>query len=1189
MAELLPFPGPAATPDAVARDRALDTAASFIVEAPAGSGKTGLLIQRFLKLLAHPSVAQPAQVLAITFTRKATAEMRDRVFRQLADADTGVLPANAFDELTRPLAQEVLARDRALGWNLLEAPHRLNVRTIDSVCADIARGLPVLSGSGGGPAPIEDARPLHLEAARRTLMLLGNPDTQPLTAALELLLLHRDGNLRDCETLLADMLGTRDQWGDLVPLAEQTLTEDYLDATVLPRLDRALDLAVCRALTRLTQLLPAGFLERLSSIAEDMAHADGYNGAPSPLALCRGRNQPPRERADDLEHWRALLHLVISPSSQDWRKSFNKNYLKVELSKFHAATLKEIVDSVRGDETLREALCSLSDLPPGEYPRDQWPLAKALFRVLARALVELQFVFAERSQCDFTEAALQAKVALRRPGALDDLRASSVLDLEHLLVDEMQDTSTSQYELIQLLTSHWDGHSQTVFLVGDPKQSIYLFRQARVERFVQTMLHQTLGAGQDALVVEPLQLTANFRSQRALVADFNTTFTQLFPRDPDPHRPELVPYREASATRSASPGAAAQVWHTAILPYTADTALATTMRQTQARADAQEIRRLVLEHQARSRTNGKAPTLAVLVRNRTHLLEVIAAFKTAPAIPYRAVDIEPLAERQEILDLLTLTRALLHPADRTAWLALLRTPWVGLTLPDLLTLTGAEDQEAASATHPMIDLLASRGELLSADGIARLEPFWPVISAALAQRTELPLARLVARTWHAFRAPAFATDEELANATRLFTLLDQLETTQGIVDLPTLESRLRSLYATPAPMAGAVDLSTMHKAKGLEWDVVFLPALNSPGRNSAANLLAWLETDLGNDDEPDDTAAGILAPIQAKGAESHALAAWMRSIESARAAAERTRLFYVACTRAREELHLFAATARNSKGEVCPRAGSLLAAAWPAAAEHFVTEIPLLTLPAPAPLALAATAEPRAILRLPLLTSSPALLSHATRTQALTQSGETITRSSYSRPEGSFAARSFGNSMHAFLELLATRIAAGQTPAELLAELPTWNPRFLAVLRGSGLALPLAERFAAQLARGLGNTLRSPEGLWLLASHPRAATESALTTFEDDATRTTRLDRTFLAGPTPLSTGDTHLWVVDYKTGSHAAGDLDRFFADELKKYRPQLENYAHTLDAIAQGRPLRLALFYPMLPKLLPWLPEQQ
>ena len=121
------------------------------------------------------------------------------------------------------------------------------------------------------------------------------------------------------------------------------------------------------------------------------------------------------------------------------------------------------------------------------YPPEQWWVAKALFRVLSRALAELQLVFARRGECDFAEWGLMAQFALRQDGAAEDLNAALGMTLQHLLVDEMQDTSTSQYELIELLTQGWDGQSQTVFLVGDPKQSIYLFRQARVERFVRMM------------------------------------------------------------------------------------------------------------------------------------------------------------------------------------------------------------------------------------------------------------------------------------------------------------------------------------------------------------------------------------------------------------------------------------------------------------------------------------------------------------------------------------------------------------------------------------------------------------------------------------------------------------------------------------------------------------------------------
>ena len=316
---------PSGPPDAAARTEALDIRRSFIVEAPAGSGKTGLLIQRFLKLLTDESVTAPEQVLAITFTLPATAEMRDRVLAHLEAAHCGPSPstANSFDRETRELALAVLERDRQLDWSLLDRPQRLNIRTIDSVCAEIARTLPVLSGSGGRLSPTNDANPLHREAARRTLLLLGNEESD-FNAALRHLLLHRDGNLDECEALIANMLSLRDQWGNLVPLAQRELDDTYLDTQVLPRLELALDHAICSQLSRLEQAFPADVLADLTTLAAELGTFDGYNGAPSPIAVCCGRTQSPLAVAADLQHWQALIHILLT-GGKAWRKGFSVN------------------------------------------------------------------------------------------------------------------------------------------------------------------------------------------------------------------------------------------------------------------------------------------------------------------------------------------------------------------------------------------------------------------------------------------------------------------------------------------------------------------------------------------------------------------------------------------------------------------------------------------------------------------------------------------------------------------------------------------------------------------------------------------------------------------------------------------------------------------------------------------------
>ncbi len=1206
MAKLLEFPTasiPAHIPDADARERALDITQSWIVEAPAGSGKTGLLIQRFLKLLSSPSVDDPSQVLAITFTRKATGELRDRVLHQLASAAAGIAETSDFDRATRLLALAVLARDAQLAWNLLDNPARLNIRTIDSISHDIASALPVLSGSGGRLTPTEDAQPLYAEAARRTLRQLGaasTPDARRLSDALSLVLLHRDGNLANCEFLIASMLATREQWASLVPLTSAQLDDAHLDRHVLPRLERTLDLIICRGLTGLQRVLPEPLLQTLCRLAAEMGSLDGYKGSDSPIAICAGRHLSPDAGSHHLEHWRALAHLLVKPSKpRTFRASVNANVLGFQIEKHHQAELKSIIASLTGTPGLLDALCHVDTLPPARYPADQWHVTKALFRVLSHALAELQLIFAERGLCDFPEIAILARTALDTGSAIDDLGIAAGTHLQHLLVDEMQDTSAAQYELVHLLTRRWDGHSQTLFLVGDPKQSIYLFRQARVERFVHTMLSGTLGSSLDALSLRALHLTANFRSQRALVHSFNAEFPLIFPPQPDPAQPELVPYRPADAIRPVSLGDPF-IWHANPLPYTPAPPDRAVLHRTQARADALEIRRIVEAWRARPLPPGRAESwkIAVLVQARTHLLEVVQAFKqSGPSgpIPYRAVNIEPLAERQEILDLLALTRALLHPADRTAWLALLRTPWCGLSLADLHRLAGQDDSALARAT--IFELIQSRGELLSANGIARLQPFYLVLSRALDQRGRLPLSQWIARTWRAFQAHAFSSPEALANINRFLALLDELETSTGVIDLRILAERLKKLYAAAALHPGAVDLTTIHSAKGLEWDVVLIPSLQRPAQTGGGRLLAWLDIPAEDAASTSDLAPGLLAPIRSKGGASGQLNDFIRGVETARLAAERKRLFYVACTRAREQLHLFAAPDTKADGTLSIRPDSLLAAAWPSARPHFTTAAPILRMPAPAPpletFAIAASAAPRLIERIPT--------AHLPAQSPTPLPSEAPPPDTPLRPEAGFSARVFGNTLHALLEQLAARLSAGSTLSSLRDELRTWPSRITAVLRSSGLAPVEVARLAPAVLRGLTNTLDHPEGAWLLAPHPHAASEQSLISWsstrssseslvdaEDEPQavhrQSLRLDRTFLAGPTPLITGQTHRWIVDYKTSTHATQGLASFLEDQRETYRPQLEAYARQLSPTPH--PIRLALYFPLLPALIWWSP---
>ena len=155
--------------DSSVRQQAIDPTRSFCVSAPAGSGKTELLTQRLLALLAR--VDKPEQILAITFTRKAASEMAQRVLEKLDQAQQNVPVSAEYELQTRELALAVVDRAARKKWRLDDTT--LNIRTIDSFCHELTRQMPLLSGTGGVVEPVDNAQPLYEEAVRQFLTQAG--------------------------------------------------------------------------------------------------------------------------------------------------------------------------------------------------------------------------------------------------------------------------------------------------------------------------------------------------------------------------------------------------------------------------------------------------------------------------------------------------------------------------------------------------------------------------------------------------------------------------------------------------------------------------------------------------------------------------------------------------------------------------------------------------------------------------------------------------------------------------------------------------------------------------------------------------------------------------------------------------------------------------------------------------------
>ncbi|MDP7041417.1 MAG: UvrD-helicase domain-containing protein, partial [Gammaproteobacteria bacterium] len=530
--------------DIDARDDALDVARSFIVQAPAGSGKTELLIQRYLCLLAI--VEHPEEVLAITFTRKAAQEMRNRVLAALRNARDGVVAETRHEQKTLSLAGSVLKRDAENQWHLIQSPGRMRIETVDAFGAGIARSLPLSSGLGGAGTTVADAEmgALYRGAAAATLDHLALKDAS--ARAVERVLEHLDNNSGLYIAYLARMLGAREQWLAIIGAGIQ----DTSDAEkVRQALEANIADVVERHLAQVDRMLPAiartKLLPLLRSAAQNLIDAD----KPEHLLACfADTGELPSADAGDRVRWHALANLMLTQKGE-WRKQVTKNDGFPAGNKAPKDALFSIVDTLRDIPGFRNALDRCRRLPEPKYEEGQWQVLLALFELLPLAVAELRRLFGENGITDHNEVALSAGRALGSSDAPGDMALMLDYQIAHLLIDEMQDTSIAQYRLLRKLTAGWSpGDGRTIFCVGDPMQSIYRFRDAEVGEF---LLAKERGIG--AIPLESLTLRRNFRSGENLVHWFNTVFGNVFPvRDDVPagaiSYAESVPIEEKAGT-----------------------------------------------------------------------------------------------------------------------------------------------------------------------------------------------------------------------------------------------------------------------------------------------------------------------------------------------------------------------------------------------------------------------------------------------------------------------------------------------------------------------------------------------------------------------------------------------------------------------------------------------------------------
>ena len=760
---------------------------------------------------------------------------------------------------------------------------------------------------------------------------------------------------------------------------------------------------------------------------------------------------------------------------------------------------------------------------------------QALFRLLPIAAAQFDILSQDIGETDFTAVAIAALNALGRPDQPTPLALRLDYRIQHILVDEFQDTSRVQIDLLERLTAGWqpdDGRS--LFIVGDGMQSIYGFRKANVSLFVRAR-HEGIG---DIQLI-PLELTANFRSDRQIVDWINHSFASIFPAEDNLVQGQV-------AFNPAEPVEAKSDWSVDLTGYAND--------ELEAEAIAVDIDAKL----AKGATN-----MAILVRSRKHLAPILPALRSRGML-WQAQDIDPLANRMAVMDLHSLTRALCTPADRIAWLAILRAPWAGLSMADLLHLCAW--QPANQTPFPPIWLAlqaAQQNDLISPQGKIIIQRLYQSFTEAFNHFGKRPLRAVIEALWQRLDGPqGLLEPRDHRDADDYLNLLEKTEVGGLITDWQAFNRCLTRLYAQPDNARNDnahLHIMTMHKAKGLEFDHVYLPALGkTTGINSDPLLLWWQR-------EYQDGSEGYLLaakPIADEDSSSVSLYRYLKAEDAERERQEIARLLYVACTRAKKSLFLTAVVNwDNDKQQIKnPASKSLLDVLWNSYQEAFTDNLALSNQQE--------QQRPEALTGLRRLPTDRPLSVIPEPTDNDDRVDELHHSHSFSQ---NYLARQAGELIHHSL----MRIVRERISAPVAADfMPQWQLGAAAL----GLDVTQTNKMLQNLEAMLTTMLADNTGRWILDfTHQDSAAELAIDYLDSlGSIKQAIIDRSFV--------DQGCRWIIDYKSSAPQQGEsLDAFLRAEADRDRPQLQKYARLFD-----QPTRTMLYFPAIAASMEILPAQ-
>lgn len=1072
--------------DAEARALSIDPCRSVALLAPAGSGKTTQLLYRFMACLTV--VERPEQILAITFTNKAAGEIAERVSGALSMAAAGVEPVEEFEKPLYMLGRLVLERDALLGWNLILNPGRMRIMTFDSYCAQLASKMPIMSGLGGG-STTDDPSLVYRAAILETLGSVNDeriPDV--LREALEAVLAFARNQFEVLIPMFTNLLMKRDQWvGEILninadelsrALAEMVQQETDQAFAVLDRFN----FAECWNILAQAHKTNTGF---------DWAHYGAADNTEEGMAFARS----------------AAKYLLKTDGQVRTKVTAREGFPAKE-----ALTIRmnDFLKSLDGAPEVDDALNALVGIPDPAYPERSAQMLQHLTVILRYLMANLMIAFDSTASVDFPEVAQRAIQSLGTANEIGD----ALLDEDrvcHLLVDENQDTSPAQYQLLSRLVENWEieGDGRSIFLCGDKYQSIYLFRGATVNLFTDTVQAAHFGPKQ----LDVYRLRVNFRSSPVVVEWNNKVYGEVF-SGPDSTFVPSVPFRVYDGK--------------------------VTVEAVEAGPEAEAERVVQLIEDAFKIDPDQS--VAILVRGRSHLKYILPALKQA-GISASGTDIDPIANSAPVSEVVSLIRALWHKADRTAWLALLRAAFVGLSWEDCLAVSMGHEVIPVALRMPVVQAK------LTPDGHARVMRLVEALDGVESASRSDELAWKARAVWVALGGISTVDQTELHDVKTVFKLLGTHTATGDLEDPLAFFNALDRLYASPK--AGAVQIMTIHRSKGLEFDTVILPSLNKGGGRDDTPLFYWrrlggkffLAPNIGDQD--------------ATSAESRLFKFVGRFVKKDNRD-ELDRLCYVATTRAKKNLHLLACKAEDD--DEAGSSNSLLGCLKKVLANDFegvdVGSARLdVAAGVPAKARLCADHE----VQLPTDYFIPAATNEALPT-------ENELHDELREGEGDdYRAKIEGIVYHRFVEMIAKdglenwSVERLQAKAQALASL----------MRREGYPIREIPKGRDRVLGLLATTLASEKGRWILSKHEHGGQEVQLSGYRNGRWVHRYLDRPFVA--------DGFYWITDYKAAACPEGvSAEDFVRAIAARYRPKMQEYKAVVEEAGIEWPVKLGLYLP-------------